>query len=56
MEAVVGCNYLYRRGGTYWFRRRVPDDVQEPLGTPQWCESLRTRDFETAKRTGRAPD
>lgn len=53
MEAVVGCNYLYRRGGTYWFRRRVPDDVQEPLGTPQWRESLRTKDFETAKRAAR---
>jgi len=53
MEAVVGCNYLYRRGGTYWFRRRVPDDVQAAIGTPQWRESLRTKDFETAKRAVR---
>lgn len=53
MEAVVGCNYLYRRGGTYWFRRRVPADVQEPLGTPEWRESLHTKDFETAKRAAR---
>ncbi|WP_242077101.1 site-specific integrase [Brevundimonas diminuta] len=53
MEAVVGCNYLYRRGGIYWFRRRVPDDVLETLGRSAWRESLHTKDFEQAKQAAR---
>ena len=53
MEAVVGCNYLYRRGGTYWFRRRVPDDVLDTLGRSAWRESLHTKDFEQAKQAAR---
>jgi hypothetical protein len=53
MEAVAGCNYLYRRGGTYWFRRRVPDDVLDTLGRSAWRESLHTKDFEQAKQAAR---
>jgi len=53
MEAVPGCNHLYRREAVYWFRRRVPQDVAGTIGTTQWRISLRTKDFETAKRLAR---
>jgi hypothetical protein len=53
MEAVPGCNHLYRREAVYWFRRRVPKDVTGTIGTSSWRISLRTKDFETAKRLTR---
>ncbi|MBB4798615.1 integrase [Brevundimonas bullata] len=53
MEAVPGCNHLYRRGAVYWFRRRVPGDVAKSLGTSQWRLSLGTKDFDEAKRLAR---
>ena len=48
MEAVPGCNHLYRRGAVYWFRRRVPKDVAKALGETQWRISLGTKDFDEA--------
>lgn len=53
MEAVPGCNHLYRRGAVYWFRRRVPEDVVKSIGTAQWRISLGTKDFDEAKRLAR---
>jgi integrase len=53
MEAVPGCNHLYRRGAVYWFRRRVPKDVAKVLGETQWRISLGTKDFDEAKRRAR---
>lgn len=53
MEAVSGCNHLYRRGAVYWFRRRVPKDVAKALGETQWRISLGTKDFDEAKRRAR---
>ncbi|WP_252865693.1 site-specific integrase [Brevundimonas diminuta] len=53
MEAVPGCNHLYRRGAVYWFRRRVPKDVAQALGETQWRISLGTKDFDEAKRLAR---
>lgn len=53
MEAVAGCNHLYRRGAVYWFRRRVPKDVAEAIGEAQWRISLKTKDFGEAKRLAR---
>ncbi|MFK0299976.1 DUF6538 domain-containing protein [Brevundimonas sp. NPDC090276] len=53
MEAVPGCNHLYRRGAVYWFRRRVPKDVAQALGETQWRISLGTKDFDEAKRRAR---
>lgn len=53
MEAVPGCNHLYRREAVYWFRRRVPKDVARAIGTSQWRLSLKTKIFEEAKRLAR---
>lgn len=30
MQAVAGYSHLYLRGGTYWFRRRVPTHLSGP--------------------------
>lgn len=50
MEAVSGYDFLFRRNGVYYFRRRVPEDVRKVVGRAEWVESLKTRDFTEAKR------
>lgn len=42
--------HLRRRGGVYWFRRRVPDALVERLGSREVQRSLRTSNSRTAAR------
>ncbi len=44
----MGSN-LRRRGGVWWFRRRVPDGLHARLGLAEISRSLRTRSFMTAR-------
>lgn len=50
MRAVAGQTHLHRRGGTYYFRRRVPKALRYAFPFDAWVESLHTTDFEEAKR------
>ncbi len=38
------CNYLTKRGATYYFRRVVPDELQAHFARKEWPYSLRTKD------------
>lgn len=38
-----------RRGGQWWFRRRVPDQLVPIIGRAEFRESLRTSDMEVAR-------
>lgn len=42
-------NNLRKRGGRYYFRRRVPLDLQSQLGTAELSYSLGTTDYSVAK-------
>ncbi|MEO9129919.1 MAG: DUF6538 domain-containing protein [Sphingomonas sp.] len=44
------CNYLIKRGSTYYFRRVVPVALQRFLDRSGWTYSLGTKDYATAKR------
>jgi hypothetical protein len=44
----MGSN-LRRRGGVWWFRRRVPDGLHARLGLAEISRSLRTSSFMTAR-------
>lgn len=50
------CTHLNRTGATYYFRRKVPDDLQDFFRTSggkartEWKRSLGTKDREEAKR------
>lgn len=46
---MAGYSHLYRRGAAYWFRRRVPSDLREPLRRGEWKEALGTKDLAEAK-------
>lgn len=51
---MAGYSHLHRRGGTYYFRRRVPKALRSAFPFEAWIESLHTTDFEEAKRRVRA--
>jgi integrase len=42
--------HMKRRGAVYYFRRVLPTDLQASLGRREICRSLKTSDFEEAKR------
>ncbi|MEM1398042.1 MAG: DUF6538 domain-containing protein [Pseudomonadota bacterium] len=42
--------YLYRRGGTYWFRKVVPDRLVDVFGSKDVRRWLRTRNLRIARR------
>jgi hypothetical protein len=45
------CLYLTKRNATYYFRRAIPDELQQAFGgRTEFTFSLRTKDKEEAKR------
>jgi len=49
-EAVARDRYLYRRGSTFYVRRRVPKELVPVLGREHVAKSLRTADYREANR------
>ena len=50
MQAVKGYRYLYRRGGSYIFRRGVPEYASEEFsGKGEACETLDAKSLDEAK-------
>ncbi len=48
--AVAGHTRLFRRGAIYYFRAKVPDKLRPILGKGEIRYSLKTADFQTAKK------
>ena len=53
MNAVPKTNYLTRRSGVYYFRRKIPLELQPILGRKEVCFSLGTKDPKEAERLAR---
>jgi hypothetical protein len=45
---------VFRRGGVYYFRARVPASLSAKVGRRELWRSLRTREISTARRRGSA--
>jgi len=43
------CTHLQKRGDTYYFRRRIPNELREFFGRREFYESLKTKDLQEAK-------
>lgn len=53
MSDMTAQTHLYRRKAKYYFRRKVPADLQPYLGRAEEKFSLKTTDFNEAKRLAR---
>lgn len=49
MKRVANLDYLYERGGIYWFRRAVPEAARAAFGKVEVQASLRTRNLAEAR-------
>lgn len=47
------CAHLQKRGDTYYFRRRIPNELREFFGRREFYESLGTKDQHEAERACR---
>ena len=50
LTVVTGYSRLFRRGATYYFRVGVPNELRKAIGKTEVIKSLRTTDFQEAKR------
>ena len=48
------CEYLWQKRGVFYFRRRVPNDVQKHYERPYIVISLKTRSKATAVKASRS--
>ncbi len=48
--AWYSMNLQRRKGGVYYYRRAVPDDIQGALGKREIVRSLRTKELTEAKK------
>lgn len=49
MKRVKGIRYLYRREGTLWFRRSIPERDRVRVGQREWVRTLGTSSIEVAR-------